>query len=247
MRLAPTAPGGESEPSPDLFRWLRRADQERSVPLLVSLLILLATGAWLTERFAGLAIFELLLTLVMLSSIRQLSARRRQALVGVLLAVPTITCLWLRKLVPAPGLSELALGLLILFLLYTAATILLHIFRSKHITIDTLSEALSVYLLMGIAWGYIYGLIYLQAPGAFHLPEQARPTLETGITGDVPLDILIYFSFVTLATLGYGDVSPIASSARAMVMLEAVFGQFYVAVLVARLVGLNISDSRRET
>ena len=162
MRLAPTAPGGESEQSPGHFRWLRRADQERSVPLLVSLLILLATGAWLTERFESLAIFELLLTLVMLSSVRQLSASRRQALAGVLLAIPTITCLWLRKLVPAPGLSDVALGLLILFLLYTTATILLHIFRSKHITIDTLSESLSVYLLMGIAWGYIYGLIYLQ-------------------------------------------------------------------------------------
>jgi|SRR5216683_6933305 len=131
MRLAPTAPGGESEQSPDRFRWLRRADQERSVPLLVSLLILLATGAWLTERFEGLAIFELLLTLVMLSSIRQLSARPRQAWVGILLAVPTITCLWLRKLVPVPGLSGVALGLLILFLLYTAATILLPLVFAK--------------------------------------------------------------------------------------------------------------------
>src|SRR3954447_2318087 len=131
MNPAPTAPGEEAARAPSTLAWLRDAYEERSVPLLVSLLVLLATGSWLTERFESLAIFELLLTLVTLGSIRQQSTTRRQAAVGVGLAVPTMICLWVRKLVPAPGLSEVALGLLTLFLVYTAATILLHIFRTK--------------------------------------------------------------------------------------------------------------------
>jgi ion channel len=243
MRPAATAPGGEAEHPPDLLSWLRDVYEEPSVPLLVSLLILLATGSWLTERFESMAIFELLLTLVMLGSIRQQSTRRRQAVVGVLLAVPTIICLWLRKLVPAYGLSEVGLSLLTLFLIYTASTILLHIFRTRSITRDTLSEALSVYLLMGITWACIYGLIYLQVPNAFHLPEAMPTRLATGITGQVPMDVLLYFSFVTLTTLGYGDVTPLASSARAMATLEVVLGQFYLAVLIARLIGLNIASA----
>src|SRR5262245_30498052 len=131
MTPAPMAPGDEAEHPPDILSWLRDVVEVRSVPLLVSLLILLATGALLTERFESLAIFELLLTLVTLGSIRQQSTRRRQAVVGLVLAVPTIICLWVRKLVPAYGLSEVALTLLTLLLIYTAATILLHIFRTK--------------------------------------------------------------------------------------------------------------------
>ncbi len=215
--------------------------------MLVSLLVLLAIGSWLNERFERLAVFELLLTLVMLSSIRRLSARPRQALIGVLLALPTIACLWLRKLIPVVGLTEVALGLLLLFLLYTAVTVLLHIFRAKRITLDIISEAFSVYLLMGFAWGSIYALIYLQEPGAFHLPEGTGPTVGPGITWDVPLDVLIYYSFVTLTTVGYGDVSPIATSARSMAVLEVVLGQFYLAVLIARLVGLHTSDTPKHT
>jgi Ion channel len=246
MTPAPTTPSGESEDASGSYRWLRDALQLRSGPLLVSLLILLATGSWLSERFESLAIFELLLTLVMLSSILEQSTRRRQVLIGVLLAVPTFTCLWLRKLVSAPGLSEVALGLLILFLIYTAAVTLLHIFRTKSITRDTLSEALSVYLLMGMIWATIYGLIYLDSPAAFHLPEGLRPQAVSGILGQVPMDVLLYYSFVTLTTLGYGDVTPLANSARSMAMLEAVLGQFYLAVLIARLIGLNIADARSD-
>jgi hypothetical protein len=215
--------------------------------LLVSLLVLLAIGPWLNQRFERLAVFELLLTLVMLSSIRRLSARPRQALIGVLLALPTITCLWLRKLIPDVGLSEAALALLLLFLLYTAVTVLLHILRAKRITMDVVSEAFSVYLLMGFAWGSIYSLIYLQIPGAFHLPEGAEPIVGPGITWDVPLDVLIYYSFVTLTTVGYGDVLPIATLARTMAVLEVVLGQFYLAVLIARLVGLNTAHAQSRT
>src|SRR5205085_6433415 len=116
--------------------------QGRSAPVLVSLLTLLVVGPWLNERLVGLAIWELLFTLVMLSGIRRLSADRGQTLFAVLLALPTMACLWLRQFVPAVGLSQAGLGLLTLFLLYTAATLLLHVFSEATVTTDTLSGAL---------------------------------------------------------------------------------------------------------
>ena len=86
-------------------------------------------------------------------------------------------------------------------------------------------------------WGSLYGVIYLLAPGAFHLPVGWMAAAEQGIARDVPVNLLTYFSFMTLTTVGYGDVLPNSGSARAAVTLEAVLGHFYLAVLVARLVG----------
>ena len=246
MRTARTAPGGPKRRVQGVHRRLPSLLlQGRSAPVLVSLLTLLVVGPWLNERLVGLAIWELLFTLVMLSGIRRLSADRGQTLFAVLLALPTMACLWLRQFVPAVGLSQAGLGLLTLFLLYTAATLLLHVFSEETVTMDTLSGALCVYLLMGFAWGSIYSLMYLQAPGAFRLPDGWTPTHQSGIVVDVPFNIMVYYSFMTLTTVGYGDVLPQAAASRSAAILEAVLGHFYLAVLVARLVGMHIADTRR--
>jgi len=232
---------------PSVFGRLQRLVHGRSVYLLVSLLILVAIGPWLTERLVGRGLWELLFTLVTLSSIHMLSVKRGEALISGLLALPTLASLWLRQLVPAVALSQVALVLLTLFLLYTTVTVLLRVFAEETVTMDTLSAALCVYLLMGYLWSSLYGLLYLLAPGGFHLPMGWTPAKEQGIATDVPMNLMTYFSFTTLTTLGYGDVLPISGSARAAVVLEAVLGHFYLAVLVARLVGLHIADTRRQS
>jgi hypothetical protein len=218
----------------------------RSVYLLVSLLVLVAIGPWLTERPIGRGLWELLLTLVTVSSIHMVSVKRSQALTSSLLAVPTLASLWLRQVVPGVRLSQVALVLLTLFLFYTTVTVLLRVFAEETVTTDTLSAALCVYLLMGYMWGSLYGLMYLSRPGGFHLPVGWTRSSEQGIATDVPMNLMTYFSFTTLTTLGYGDVLPISGPARAAVILEAVLGHFYLAVLVARLVGLHIAGARRQ-
>jgi hypothetical protein len=218
----------------------------RSVYLLVSLLILVAIAPWLTERPVGRGLWELLLTLVTVSTIHMVGIKRSQALISVLLAVPTLASLWLRQLVPAVRLSQVALALLTVFLFYTTVMVLLRVFAEETVTTDTLSAALCVYLLMGYVWGSLYGLMYLSRPGGFHMPMEWTPGREQGIATDVPINLLTYFSFTTLTTLGYGDVLPISGSVRAAVILEAVLGHFYLAVLVARLVGLHIAGTRRQ-
>jgi voltage-gated potassium channel len=235
------------KPVRGIYGRLQGLVQGRSVYLLVSLLVLVSIGPWLTEHLVGRGLWELLLTLVALSSIHMLGIKRGQALTSGFLALPTLASLWLRQLIPAAGLSQVSLVLLTLFLLYTAATVLLQVFSEETVTMDTLSAALCVYLLMGYIWGSLYGLMYLVAPGAFHLPMGWAPAEEQGIARDVPLNLLTYFSFMTLTTVGYGDVLPITGSARAAVMLEAILGHFYLAVLVARLVGLHIADTRRQS
>jgi len=215
--------------------------------MLVTLLVLLALGAWLNQRFVGWPIFEVLFTLVMLTTIFRLSIRRRQALIGVLLGVPSGISLWLCKLFPDAGLGQVALALLTLFLLYSAAMILYYVLRDDTVDMDTLSAAFAVFLLIGFAWGCIYGLLYIHTPGSFQLVAAVPPPYESGIPAYAPMDLLMYFSFVTLTTVGYGDIIAASPLSRGMAMLEMVLGHFYLAVLVARLVGLSIAYTAKQT
>ena len=107
---------------PSIHGRLQRLVHGRSIYLLVSLLGLVAIGPWLTENVAGRGLWELLFTLVTLSSIHVLGVKPGQALMSGLLALPTLVSLWLRQLVPGVRLSQLALALLTVFLLYTTAT-----------------------------------------------------------------------------------------------------------------------------
>ena len=86
---------------------------------------------------------------------------------------------------------------------------------------------------MGLMWGYGYTLLEHLLPGSFNHPA--------GLS-ELDLGAFDYFSFVTMTTLGYGDITPASEPARAMVMIQTVSGQVYLAVLVARLVGINIAQ-----
>jgi len=119
-----------------------------------------------------------------------------------------------------------------LFLSYTTALILWHVLAETEITSDTLYGAVCVYLLSGVTWMTLSRVIETLHPGSFAVSAAQHP--GQGVTWSD----LVFFSFVTLTTLGYGDMLPVTSPARSLVVLEAVFGVLYPAILVARLVGL---------
>jgi voltage-gated potassium channel len=100
--------------------------------------------------------------------------------------------------------------------------------------------SISVYLLMGITWGLLYVLIYARHPQAFNFPGSAPPL------GDTIFPTLVYFSFATISTVGFGDITPVLMQARYAAVAEGITGQFYLAILVARLVSMYISSSRRD-
>ena len=113
--------------------------------------------------------------------------------------------------------------------------ILKKIMKVKEITLDTIFGAVNVYLLMGMSFAMIYGLIVSIDPGAIVYGGH-------GIESEAnPLFSLMYYSFVTLTTLGYGDILPISPMAKTVAYLEAVFGVMYMAILVASLVSIYIS------
>jgi hypothetical protein len=117
--------------------------------------------------------------------------------------------------------------------------VLMQVFREGPITIHRISGAIAVYLLIGLIWAFVYQFIALQSPGAFKLPASPE-----AYTADTLQSSLLYFSFVTLTTLGYGDILAVHPSARMLVMLEALTGQLYPAILLARLVSLEIMHKK---
>jgi len=117
----------------------------------------------------------------------------------------------------------------IVFFAYIAWIILSSIFKQKELSADELSGAIVVYLLIGITWALLYSYIELLYPNSFSFVS-ADDLQAKG-------SALFYYSFVTLTTLGYGDILPVSQFARMVAYLEAVSGVMYTAILVAGLVG----------
>ena len=119
------------------------------------------------------------------------------------------------------------------------------VLRQKQVTGETISLAISIYLLFGLTWGLLYAVIFECQPQAFSFG--GAPFLTGAASNDSRqvFPVLIYFSLTTLSTIGYGDITPVTLQARYAAVAEGITGQLYLAILVARLV--RISASRTET
>lgn len=121
-----------------------------------------------------------------------------------------------------------------LFAAYATLRAVRVIVRSRRVTGDVLAGALATYVLAGLAFAIVYGVIEVRSPGAFRTGADA-----------VTFSDVVYFSFVTLLTVGFGDVTPAAATARAVAIFEGLFGVAYTTVVMAALVAAYL-DGRRE-
>lgn len=129
--------------------------------------------------------------------------------------------------------------LLLLFIFYLWAIWLAakQVLFTGPVDINKIVGAICIYLLMGLIWAMIYLFIAQAIPGAFNGLEQV-------VWYDNFADVA-YYSYVTLTTLGYGDITPVAPIARFLVYMEAIVGVFYMAILVASLIGVGINESQK--
>lgn len=108
---------------------------------------------------------------------------------------------------------------------------------------DAIFGAICGYLLLGIIWALVYGAVETSFPGSFTSATSSKTAV---VDGRLDRGVLSYFSFITLATVGYGDVTPCTPLARTLAWIEAVAGQFYLAILVAGLVGIKVTQAFKE-
>jgi hypothetical protein len=166
--------------------------------------------------------------------------KRRTSLIGWLLAIPAIAERFAVAVSGSPSIKLTGSIFWFLFFAYITWNELRAVLRQKEVTGETISMSISIYLLLGLTWGVFYILLYYLQPHAFNLGGAS--TLSTPTEQEV-FPVLIYFSLTTLSTIGFGDITPLTLQARYAAVAEGITGQFYLAILVARLVGLYMSPS----
>jgi Ion channel len=145
---------------------------------------------------------------------------------------------WALHFVDGRWLHILWLLVAIAFFAFTAA-VLLRQALGDSVTRDTIAGAICVYLLLGVVWAFTFNLIEVTHPGSFLVGGQPLGTSAGVRQSSIPE--FFYLSFITLSTVGYGDVLPATPPARMIAALEGIAGQLYLAVLIARLVGIRAS------
>ena len=176
---------------------------------------------------------DILFAAVLISGLWAVSQKRWVFLMALLMAIPALVLGWVTHFAELSFLWILSRVFLAIFFVVMVVFLLSHIRRAKEVTADLIMGAASTYFLLGLLWAFIFFFIETFSPGSFRL-EGSGADMESQ---------LIYYSFVTLTTVGYGDVTAASMIARSYSVLEAVIGQLYLTVLVAGLVGLHISQS----
>jgi hypothetical protein len=175
---------------------------------------------------------EVFYALLLISGVRALAQRRLGRFVLMPVAAITIVVSLMSCILPVP--EPWVRGTSLLSLLLFLVVVLGQTLRSGPITFHRIQGAVAAYLLLGVIWAEAYALVALLHPGAFSGPLN----LADGPRG------WFYFSFVTLTTVGYGDVLPVHPVARSLAILEAATGPLYLAILIARLVSLTVAPGR---
>ncbi len=214
--------------------------------LLATLLGLILAAGFAGSR-PGALLVSLLFSLVLLAGVFSLYRQRGWRVVALTLFGPALAAWWGALVRPGEGLEVLASLCAALFLGAVAAALLVFILRQGEATRDLVYGGICVYLLLGLLWAQLYALAETLAPGSLQMPPLDHPG-HSALVGQ-----LTYFSFITLTTLGYGDITPASPAVRSLVVVETLVGQMFIAVFIARLVGMPLatgvrrpSTSRRE-
>ena len=180
---------------------------------------------------------EVAFSAMLILAVWTVSHNRRTTIAASLLAATVIMSNFLAQWIPVSRVVDVAILVgACAFFAYVTTLITWDIFQRSSVSLNTVIGAICVYVLIGVLWGTLYAIVDVLDPAAF--PAAA--------TDSELLARFVYFSMVTLTTLGYGDIVPLSALARGLAIVEATIGQVYLTVLVARLVGLHLSQQGAE-
>jgi len=216
----------------------KNAKKDNFIYLLISLIFLLFSSACVDEFMSGRGqIFVLLATIItMIIGIWSVRSTNYLFNTGLGLLVVTVLISVVLALLDRADLEFVHTILMLLFFLLTLKPAVEQTLFSGEITGNSIIGSICIFLLLGLIWTMLYLLVAEFIPGAFS-------GIET-VKWKQSLPDFIYFSFVTLTTLGFGDLLPLSPLARFLVYMEAVTGVFYMAIVVSSLVGARIPKSK---
>jgi hypothetical protein len=198
---------------------------------LAYLFVVCALGDFNFGALVGRLMFSLIIVAGVLTTFRQ----RWLRFLVILLAVASFAFVWLEHVYHYRSLTLLNTIFGLFFLILLLAILIVQVFHKGEVTPDRIRGAIVVYLLIGGMWSFFYFVIALTRPNAFNWPHGM-------VVGDLQAvqQTLTYFSFITLTTTGYGDVTPAIPLTRTLAMFEALTGQLYLVITLARLVSLAV-------
>jgi len=219
--------------------WLGKFwEHDHGLAFLAGILVGIVFGAPIVHLTTpGRILVDAALSVLLLTGVGAVSQSRRSRIVLGALAVVALAGRWTYVL--APDLPETPLGAAtsFAFCALLAVVVASRVFRDGQVTIHRILGAVALYLLFGLAWSFAYESLVLFDPGAFAFVVPPETPAER-------TSKLVYFSFVTLTTVGYGDVTALHPLGRSLAMLEALTGQLFPAITLARLVALEVGQAR---
>ena len=219
-------------------------NEQRHLILLTFILLLFVVSPAVVSFHKGVLILNIIGGGVLVAAAYTLSDRKRYLFItAIILSVLSVilTC-WL-VYVPSRLAAVVSHCSIVLLVGFFVVAILRYVLQESRITADKIYAAICVYLLIGYGWSFAYTALDEIKPNGFATPVQLEPDDYVGRVAQFR-----YFSFITLTTMGYGDITPRSGGARTLAVLEAVVGQLYLVALVGRLIGLHIvhCDPRRD-
>jgi len=205
--------------------------------LLIGLLIVLIAGPIFHDftHQSLIVVSQVAFSATLIVGIWSLMDSRGWFWTGLALVVAEIICTIISLIRPSPVIETLSMLAALAFCILSLGIALRYVLFDRRMDLNRLIGGICVYLLLGVAIGILNMFIYRFIPDSFSgLPDST--------SGSIGMNLL-YYSFVTMTTLGYGDITPDGSLARVLAYLAAIAGQFYIAILVGTLVGMYLSQN----
>ena len=216
----------------------------RFASLLIALIAIFAATPFAGRTDSPVQLLSVAFSAVLVAGVYSVSRRRRVLYIAIAIAAPTLAFEWISTYYPTTFTIVTNLSLLGVFVAFVAIVILREILQEDRVSLDTIFGGIAIYMLIGLGWAIGFSILEHLEPGSYPFAGQDLQQIRAKDAFVFPE--LLYFSFVTLTTLGYGDMVPATQPARALAVSEAITGQLYVAIFIARLVALHINHTVRE-
>ena len=234
-------PQSEANATASADRPLRIGVVRFSAAQFLGALVLFFIAAPLVEKLPnGSFIDGTLLTLVLATGVLAVGRHRKNLILAAVVVAPAIVCRWVHHFWPDLVSTEIFLSTGLMAVAFVFGNLLHFVLRAPRVNSEVLCAGISAYFLLGLLWAFGYLLVAGLTPGSFAFSTGAPASRALGNFD------AFYFSFVTLSTVGYGDITPVSNGARMLAMMEAMTGTLYVAVFIARLVALYSSRELRD-
>lgn len=217
---------------------LGRVFFQRCFYLFVLLLALITAVPFIEPSVQGRLLVNIVNAFVVIATVAAVGRTVLSFVIVLLLAGPTLFFQYLG--ITGGDVEQIAMSWAFGASLYaiTIVYLLSYVFQPEVMTADKLYGAASAYLMIGVLWTYLYGLVDHRYPGSF---------MVGGVKSAVALLDLLYFSFTVLTSTGFGDITPLSRQARAVCVAEQLVGALFIAILIARLAGVYPPMERRRS